>query len=509
MKNIKIIFILTLIFTLTFIPTYASDDIEVRIDGNKISFNTEPEMYGNTIMVPMKEFFEAMGARVLWVEEERMVIAYKDNMHMKLQLGNKVAFRNGKRFALETEPYIREGHTLVPIQIIAETFNMKPEWDKENGILQLEGSGSDAGLKLFNDGIYKTKPINELGITISIPYHWGKLDGPFQYGYQDDFESYSVTLMSQPIEESLTLSDLVDENKALLLNAYDENIIFTGEEEMEIDNLLKVRKLYITTTVNEAPQKQVLYVLKQDDKAYFMTSHYGIEVPEEDIIEVFDNVMSTFKIRNLSIDSEEEHYMEFEDFYNANVQLNQEFYSNMVVEKSEIPFSGTLKDGHDLESFRVKVTSDREALEFIIPVNGNAFDGTIYTPFGLGKHNIFISGIKKNPGPDDSEDTIESPTITETPENPETEPTENTSESGPENESENESEHESESKSEVDSEVDSVADSEAGPVNSSIINDSSEIVVTENSADDNTDEVIDTAQDAETDSTTTTITRCV
>ena len=393
MRNRKLTLLLAFVLTFSVVPTFASSDIEVMIDSNKISFNTAPEMYGDTIMVPMKEFFEAMGARIVWVESERMIIAYKDNMHMKLQLGNKIAFRNGKRFKLESEPYIREGRTMVPIQIIAETFNMKPEWNEETEILSLEGSDDDAGLKLFQDGIYKTRPIDELGITISIPYHWGKLDGPFQYGYQDDFESYSVSLISQPIDDDMTLAELVDMNKSLLLKTYSENITFTGEELMNIDDLLQVKKLYITTIENETPQKQVLYILKQNDTAYFMTCHYGAEVPEEDMIVVFDNVISTFKIRNLSIDSEEEHYMEFEDFYKYNIQLNQEYYSNMVIEKSQFTMSGTLKEGHGLDSFNVKVSKDQDSLEFIIPISGNAFDGTLYTPFGLGKHNIFITGV--------------------------------------------------------------------------------------------------------------------
>lgn len=393
MKHLKFILILTLIFSLAIPPVYASDDITVTIDGNEISFETEPQRKGSTIMVPMKEFFEAMGARILWIESQRLVVAFKDNTHMKLQLGNNLAYRNGNKFMLESEPYISDGHTLVPIQIIAETFNMMPQWDEDTNTLSLTGSEDNAGLKLFPDGIYKTRPINELGITISIPYHWETLDGPFQYGYQDDFESYSITLMAQSIDKTMTLEDLVNENKASLLDAYDENITFSGEESIKIDDILEVKKLYITTSLNEKKQKQVLYILKRNDKAYFMNGHYGDEVPEEDIIEVFDNIISTFKIRNLSVDTEEEHYMEFEDFYYSGMQLNQEYYSNMVVDKSKIPFSGTLEEGHGLDAFKIKVTSEQSSLDFIIPITGNAFDGTIYTPFGLGKHNIFISGI--------------------------------------------------------------------------------------------------------------------
>lgn len=407
MKNIKILLLITLVFTLSIGPAYAADDIKVTIDGNEISFDTKPERSGKTIMVPMKEFFEAMGARILWVESQRLVVAYKDNTHMKLQLGTSLAYRNGNKFTLESEPYLSDGRTLVPIQIIAETFNLMPIWDEETSTLSLIGSEEDAGLKLFDDGIYKTKPINELGITISIPYHWENLDGPFQYGYQDDFESYSITLMSQTVDKDISLEDLVNENKALLLDAYDEDITFTGEESIKIDNILDVKKLYITTTLEEKKQKQVLYILKQNDKAYFMTCHYAEEVPEEDIIEVFDNVVSTFKIRNLSVDTEEEHYMEFENFYYTGVQLNQEYYSNMVVEKSEIPFSGTLEEGHGLDAFKVRVTSDKESLDFIIPIAGNAFDGTIYTPFGLGKHNIFISGVPSVTREDEAHSTDE------------------------------------------------------------------------------------------------------
>ncbi len=393
MNHIKKLIIIAVLVALCAVPSFGEEHITVKIDGNPITFATEPQRSGNTIMVPMKEFFEAMGARILWVESERLVVAYKDNMHMKLQLGNKIAYRNGKRFMLESEPVLSQGHTMVPIQIISETFNMKPTWNADTQTLNLEGSDDDAGLKLFSDGIYKTKPIDELGIAISIPYHWENLEGPFQYGYQDDFESYSITLMSQAIDKTITLTELVDENKANLLDAYDEDITFTGEEVLKIDNLIEVRKLFITTEKNDAKQKQVLYILKQNDQAYFMTCHYGNEVPEEDIIDVFDNIISTFKIRNLSVDSEEEHYMEFEAFYEKGVQLDQEYYSNMVVEKSEIPFSGTLKEGHGLEAFKVNVHSDNSSLDFTIPIAGNAFDGIIYTPFGLGKHNIFISGI--------------------------------------------------------------------------------------------------------------------
>tara|TARA_Y100001933_G_C18982897_1_gene557331 strand:+ start:63 stop:1490 length:1428 start_codon:yes stop_codon:yes gene_type:complete len=255
----------------------------------------------------------------------------------------------------------------------------------------------------------------------------------------------------------MTLEDLVNENKASLLDAYDENITFTGEESIKIDDILEVKKLYITTSLDKKKQRQVLYILKRNDKAYFMNGHYGAEVPEEDIIEVFDNIISTFKIRNLSVDTEEEHYMEFEDFYYSGMQLNQEYYSNMVVDKSKIPFSGTLEEGHGLDAFKIKVTSEQASLDFIIPITGNAFDGTIYTPFGLGKHNIFISGIPTG-GLDKNSQATSSAQPTESKEEP---PEKNSSSKPKEDPTDNSKENSREQLNETSSENQSEVQTEA------------------------------------------------
>lgn len=388
--------VIILFFLFLSIPSFSEDVIQVQIDQTPVVFETPPEIVGNTLMVPMKEFFEAMGAQVLWVESERMVIAYKDNTHLKLQIDKNVAFQNGNKFFLSQNPVVRNGHTLVPLQVIGETFNMNPIWDEKTKILSLNSSSENAGLKVFQDGVYKTRMITELGISLSIPYHWTKLSGPFRYGHEDDFESYSISLSSKKISSEKSLVDLSSSTKSRLLKRYGERITFTGEQTLNVNDSLQAKKIFLSLWENSENQRQLLYILKTGDTAYFMSCRYDAEVSEEDIVPVFDNVISTFTIRNQFVDSEEEHYVEFEPFYRYGIHLDQQYHSNMVIRNSKLNFSGELIPKHGLSHFIVRVTRNQNELNFSIPIKGSEFEDTIHIPFGLGKHNISISGVVDN-----------------------------------------------------------------------------------------------------------------
>lgn len=54
-----------------------------------------------------------------------------DNMKIKLQIGNKLAYINDNEILLDTEPLIHNNRTLVPIRFIAEAFGCDVEWDNK------------------------------------------------------------------------------------------------------------------------------------------------------------------------------------------------------------------------------------------------------------------------------------------------------------------------------------------------------------------------------------------
>jgi len=154
---------------------------------------------------------------------------------------------------------------------------------------------------------------------------------------------------------------------------------------------------FITTIVNGIPQNQILYFAVAEDNGYIFTCNYGNYALEEDAIDLFNNIMNTFQINNLTLNSNEEHYFEYRSFFDYGFSLENEFYSNMSSE-SYIDFYGTIEKEHDFSKLKASVFKDNMKLEFPVKIDKNHFNGKIYLPFGLGKHNITITAIENETG---------------------------------------------------------------------------------------------------------------
>ena len=57
---------------------------------------------------------------------------YTDCDIIELTIGSSVAFINGEKVLLDTEPVIHNSRTLVPIRFIAEAFKCQVCWDNDN-----------------------------------------------------------------------------------------------------------------------------------------------------------------------------------------------------------------------------------------------------------------------------------------------------------------------------------------------------------------------------------------
>ncbi len=457
------------------------NNIQIQLDNTPISFEISPEIVNGNIMVPAGEFFENMRAYVIWNEEQKIIVAYRDNMHLKLLIDKNEAYQNGHRINLPQDFIIKDNHILIPIQIIANTFNLHQNWNIKENILYLSSSSenlisSGEDIKTFQDDIYKTISIKELDISFSIPYKWSKLDENYKYGYNDNLESYSFMILSKENDNTTpnnnknetkdnTLAEKLNLSSGdvfLTLNSLYENKIDTiSEKEYTLSNFTKVKKIIfeswiddtnstqsqpnndLTTTKeqdnkinNYAPvnidngfnyisedvdtpyaktddsnetddsdkidtttnipintkikQHNILYIITSNKKTYYIICSQGKTVDINVAEKTFDNIISTFIIRNESIDTNEEHYVEFNSFYKYGFNLSKQYHSNMIIDNSKLNFSGNILPKNDIKYLKIDVCHHHENIGFSIPIDNNAFDGTIHLPFGLGQHNLSI-----------------------------------------------------------------------------------------------------------------------
>ena len=116
-----------------------NDGITVVYDGKEISFDVEPEIINNRVMVPMRAVFEAFGAKVKWSNAEKKVTAKKKSKTVEMTIGSTEMTKNDETYEFDTAPVIIDGRTLVPIRAIGEMLGVDVEWEPEEKIASFIG----------------------------------------------------------------------------------------------------------------------------------------------------------------------------------------------------------------------------------------------------------------------------------------------------------------------------------------------------------------------------------
>lgn len=113
-----------------YVLTGATDYIPVQLNGKPVSFDVQPMIENDRVLVPMRAIFEALGARITWTEETQTVTASGNYKQISLQIGSREMYVNSKVVLLDVPAQVVNGRTMVPIRAVSEGMGAKVEWDK-------------------------------------------------------------------------------------------------------------------------------------------------------------------------------------------------------------------------------------------------------------------------------------------------------------------------------------------------------------------------------------------
>lgn len=102
--------------------------IQVLIEGQRQAYVQPPVKVKGSVLVPFRALFEALGAKVKWDGATKTITATKGGTTLKLTIGSKIAYVNGKAIKLSAAPQLINGVTMVPIRFIGEAFGGIVEW---------------------------------------------------------------------------------------------------------------------------------------------------------------------------------------------------------------------------------------------------------------------------------------------------------------------------------------------------------------------------------------------
>lgn len=392
MKKWFITLLFILCTGLVFAEPITEEQVDILIDGESMTFETPPILINNQAMVPMRPFFEALGTQVGWLEETRTVTAYKNNMFIKLQIDNATAYKNGKAFQLKSPPIIRDNRTLVPAQFIAETFDMHSKWVNDHQI-DFESDTDIPQYYRFGDYFYKQQSINQYGVSFSIPNYWDVLDAKqYLYGIQSTRDVYTIQFSRHNSEETDTLDSFYNVYRQSLIDLYGDIVTLSNPTAINYNNL-NGYTFKSTVEMQDQTQYHVYYLFYDQNNGYLFKCTYYNKQAEKELADIFTNVVSTFQIDRVSVDSTHEHYVEYPNYYALGFNLEQEIHSNMEV-RNAFTFSGTIQS-KDINPIYIRVSKGSESMYFSADIDAEGrFKAKVYTPFGLGKHDVCIMTTK-------------------------------------------------------------------------------------------------------------------
>ena len=126
-----------MVFTYNSCSTSASDELEVILDGNLISFDVPAQIIDGRTMVPVRKIFETLGMTVDWNEQTQTVSAYKPGVFLELPIGNPVIYRNTVEQEVDVPAQILGGRTLVPVRVVSEYAGADVFWSSETNAVYI------------------------------------------------------------------------------------------------------------------------------------------------------------------------------------------------------------------------------------------------------------------------------------------------------------------------------------------------------------------------------------
>lgn len=361
-------------------------DASVFFSETQLNFSNTPFIINGEIMVSAESFFEKIGAQVLWYDSTQELVSYMDNIYIKFKANSNIAYVNGRSKSMPIKAMRHRGELFVPATFAASMLDLTFEKTSDNTTLALNNRIDVLQYQQIGFQHYKRLNYPKLGISVYVPDYWHYLDEEkTQYGIANPYENYSLIVQNIAYEGANSRS-LLSEARQSELVAQSFEILSTQTIQLSTYKSDVIRYRAVTDTETTY---HIDYIFYEASTGYLLRATYPDDTQIENSESLFNTIANTFNISKLTINDQLEHYTEYDSFFTHNVILGREIYSNMTV-NNQFSFRGSLSKASDVIGFHVIVTLDTNRMDYYIPVTNGTFQGIIYTPFGLGKHNITI-----------------------------------------------------------------------------------------------------------------------
>ncbi len=156
-------------------------DIIVNINNATLRLDDPPVIQAGRTLVPMRAFFEALGADVAWEADTRIAIGNRRGIEVRIPIGSKQPTVNGQTLNIDVPAQIINGRTYIPLRFVGEALGDEVSWDGKHRQVNIITNlryhcGTDSYFTTGNQkialGATKREIIEILGEPINITHEY-------------------------------------------------------------------------------------------------------------------------------------------------------------------------------------------------------------------------------------------------------------------------------------------------------------------------------------------------
>lgn len=110
-------------------PAMASSDITVVFEGRVLELPDPPFIQEGRTLVPMRAFFEALGADVSWDPDTRTAIGVRGDIEVKIPIDSIHPTVNQGIAVIDVPAQIVDGRTYIPLRFVGQALGDEVSWD--------------------------------------------------------------------------------------------------------------------------------------------------------------------------------------------------------------------------------------------------------------------------------------------------------------------------------------------------------------------------------------------
>lgn len=110
---------------------YIKEGVTIEIGGKKVQFSDPILNKSGQLLLPMRDFYEAIGAKVSWSKNALTASASRNGKTVDLTINSKTAKVSGKKVTMNIAPLMYKYRTYVPLRFVSENLDGKVIWNQK------------------------------------------------------------------------------------------------------------------------------------------------------------------------------------------------------------------------------------------------------------------------------------------------------------------------------------------------------------------------------------------